>query len=713
MDRWRAVAERIGASVSRLPDDAPPLRLVHAEPAPEDAPGRDLAVPEETAPDTLSGTVVRWHEPPATQQVFPAWLVDPVERRRAARWARAYVTHSTWFYVARSPVYATRIVLHSPRGLGRASWAWLRWAFDAEAKPLRIHTVERAQVGEYMALTRMRNERVRLRLQASVGVAAGAITAAGLAWWYLPYTPYALLTAAVAALGYVGRRLDRPFIDHAVLPPEVRPLTPDMVITAFAAAGLHKDDAPIEFLDPVVRDGDGYLVRLNLPRGKTALDALKVKAAIAGGLDKDEVQVFIDRVRGAGGSSRQISMWVANRDPYAELPPVTPLAKAARIDFWDGFPFGVDARGRMIRMQLIWSSLLVGAIPRQGKTFAARLAAAAGALDPFVDLVIFNGKGDNAWKAFKQTAYRYGSGIRDSVVEHLVDVLEEAQAEMNRRNEKFEELPDDLCPDSKLTPAMSRNKVLKMRLQLIAIDEIQRYLEHKQHGARILELLIDIAKVGPSTGFMLVLATQRPDSQVIPSDLSGQMGIRFALKVMSYHASNVILGPGASKAGMDSSLLLRQHKGVGILLGTDDGEMAEQGAQTVRSHFADAAVITDVCERGRQLRIEAGTLAGVAAGEELISEAPVRSLLDDVLGVFLAGEDRLWSETICARLADEIPDVYDGWDAADLANALNPYSVDTRQLDMKDPADGKRYNRRGVDREAVLEAQARRFSKPR
>jgi S-DNA-T family DNA segregation ATPase FtsK/SpoIIIE len=716
----------------RSPEDRPPLYDAPDDDAPvevrvevqgdvrgdepeDDAPGQEVAVRGQTAPaEVLDGEVLPpWREPPRAQRVFPAWVIDPRERREAIRWAKAHTFHRAKFHTVRLPIYAARTVVHSPRGLGRAIWGWARWAFDAEGKPLRIHTVERGKVDEYVKLTRIRNDRVKLRLQASSGIALASIAAAGTAWWYWPLTPYALLVAAVTALGYAGRALDRPFIDHAVLPPEVRPLTPDMVITAYAAAGLHKDEAPIEFLQPVQRDGAGYLVVMNLPRGKTAVDALKVRAAIAGGLDKDEVQVFIDPVRGAGGSSRMISMWVADRDPYAQKPPVTPLAKAPRIDFWDGFPFGVDARGRLVRMQLIWSSLLVGAIPRQGKTFAARLAAAAGALDPYVDLVIFNGKGDNAWKAFKQVAYRYGSGIRDSVVEHLVQVLEEAQAEMNRRNEAMEEMPDDVCPDSKLTPAMSRNKALNMRLQLIAIDEIQRYLEHKQHGARILELLIDIAKVGPSTGFMLVLATQRPDSQVIPSDLSGQMGIRFALKVMSYHASNVILGPGASKAGMDSSLLLRQHKGVGILLGTDDGEMAEKGAQTVRSHFADAEVITDICKRGRELRITAGTLAGVAAGEEFVSEMPVRSLLDDVLGVFLPGEDRLWSEAICARLAAEMPGIYDGWDQTDLANALAPYGVDTRQLDMKDPDTGKRKNRRGIDREAVLQAQSRRLNRRR
>jgi S-DNA-T family DNA segregation ATPase FtsK/SpoIIIE len=52
----------------------------------------------------------------------------------------------------------------------------------------------------------------------------------------------------------------------------------------------------------------------------------------------------------------------------------------ASVDFWKRFPFGLDARRRPIPLSLVWSSLLVGAIPRMGKTFAARLPVAAAAL---------------------------------------------------------------------------------------------------------------------------------------------------------------------------------------------------------------------------------------------------------------------------------------------------------------------------------------------
>ncbi len=165
------------------------------------------------------------------------------------------------------------------------------------------------------------------------------------------------------------------------------------MIRAFVAAGLCKEDNPVTFPQPICRDGDGWLALLDLPYGKKAADALKRHQDIAAALDIDEVQVFLDRIRGEGGSARRVSLWVSDVDVFAQKPPVTALATAESLDFWQGLRFGQDARKRAVHLVMVWSSLLVGAIPRMGKTFAARLPAAAAALDPWVQLFIFDGKG--------------------------------------------------------------------------------------------------------------------------------------------------------------------------------------------------------------------------------------------------------------------------------------------------------------------------------
>src|ERR671936_1356030 len=125
----------------------------------------------------------------------------------------------------------------------------------------------------------------------------------------------------------------------------------------------------------------------------------------------------------------------------------------------------------------------------------------------------------------------------------------------------------------------------------------------------------------------------------------------------------------------------------------------------------DLPTLQRICERGMDLRIRAGTLSGVAAGEEPITESPAPRLLDQVLDVFGAGEARLWSETIVARLAERDPDRFDGWTPTDPANALRPYGVSTAQV-WGQTADGEGANRRGVTREAVLDALGRSIEGP-
>lgn len=706
------------------PATAPPLDYEERPTPPhEAAPGADEAgqslpaVRPTTAP-AITGQVVQlpWERPVEMRPVLPPWMADPMQRYSAVRWGAAFAWHRAKYHGVRMfTVYPWRIVRYAPRGVVRAVRRLAYWALDGEAAPLRYLAVASQDTDRYMALDNRRREKVKPRL-IGLGVAAGGVAivgvVAGSAVSENGYGVPALIgtgVVLVTAAGVYGRRMTgQTFTDAAVVVGRLRKLTPDMVFAAFMAVKLCNETDGINILRGPWREADGWLVLLELPMDKTALDAIKKRLALASALRVDEMQLFLDRVRAIDqGHAGMLELYLADRDPYATMPPVTPLFDTAEVDFWEAFPFAVDARGRTVMLSLAWSSLLIGAITRMGKTFAARLPVAAAALDPYVRQIVFNGKGDGAWRAFEQVAHRYGSGIRMPVVEHLVATLEEAVEDMNRRNEVMEQLPDDVCPDNKLTKALSRNPKLNMPVTVIVVDEVQRYLEHKVYGKRVEELLIDIAKVGNSAGYWLILATQRPAADVIKPDLSGQMGIRFAMKVMGYQASNVILGPGASKAGLDSSTLQRSHKGVGILLGMDDGETADKDAQTVRTHLADASIISAICDRARDLRIKAGTLTGVAAGEEHITEKVRRNLLNDLVEVFRAGEDRLWSETICERLAEVDADAYSGWDPTTLANVLRPFGIETRQVWIKPELEDDNPNKKGLRLEQVLEALGR------
>jgi S-DNA-T family DNA segregation ATPase FtsK/SpoIIIE len=713
-------------AVADDPVDDTPDRPTDAADGTADGPGDDTSTRWADRPGaTTSGSVLPprpersvhdWDDGPPVRAerrpVVPVWLRDPGP---TVRWWLASGAHVAAFHALRVHVYVARAVAWTPRGLLRAAVGLWRWCTDAEGRDLRWWAVESQDVLGYLHLSRQRNDRVRARGAAAVVLVALALAAAVVGWTD-PAGRVFVLIGVVALGGWFGRPADRPLFDHPVVAPSGVRITPDLLVEAFCAAKLcNKHEDPdrhqtITFRTPVHRDGKGWRAVLDLPGGHTASKALKGRESIAAGLGIDEVRVFLDRVRGDDGSARRVTMWVADRDPYAAAATVSPLAKAQRWTFWDGVPFGTDARGGRVVIPMVFTNLLVGAIPRMGKTYAARIPVAAAALDPHVRVIVFDAKGPD-WRIFADVAHRCGFGPRDAVVEHLVEVLTECNADVDRRYDTLGTLPPDVCPESKVTPGICANRRLDMPLVLIAIDEVQEYLGHPAHGERILDLLTRLCKVAPAVGYMLVIATQRPDGDVIKPTLRDNIGTRFALKTMTWQSSETILGAGSLKAGLDSSKFQRSHKGVGLLVGADDGDLADEGPQTVRSDLLDRAALEDIVRRGRALRAAAGTLTGAAAGEQLLDERPVRSILDDVAATFAAGEHKLWSETICARLAQDHPDIYGGWGPVELAAALGPHGVDTAQVWAKDDA-GKGRNRRGVDRQHVLAALAGRTNSP-
>jgi DNA segregation ATPase FtsK/SpoIIIE, S-DNA-T family len=361
------------------------------------------------------------------------------------------------------------------------------------------------------------------------------------------------------------------------------------------------------------------------PATRKATDVVKNREALASALAVDEVQLLIERVRGNGGHAGRVAMWVADTDPYATPPVRTPLLEVACWDAWRPVPFGRDARDRRISLPLVWTSLLVGAIPRQGKTFAARLAAAGLILDPHTRLYVADFKAGKDWDAAAQVAHRFLSGDEPAHVLELAAWLVELVTEVQGRYRRMRELDNDICPESKITPVMSRDSSLNMPITGIFVDEVQVPLEERTPvkiqgkmipaGQYIGELLTWLAKKGPAAGIVLVLATQRPDTKTIPSALRAVLGSRFALRVMDWRDSNIILGEQMNTRGWDSSRLLPSHKGVGIL--RPDGDTtagADVLAMMVRTDYMPNHDWATLCERGRELRDAAGTLTGHAIG---------------------------------------------------------------------------------------------------
>jgi S-DNA-T family DNA segregation ATPase FtsK/SpoIIIE len=561
---------------------------------------------------------VLW-EPPAP--AFPTWIF---KRETLLGYLGAKRRQAWWLFkvhgVRKAPGYTWSATRRTGRGLRRTwlgAYGYLM-ATDyghmiSDAKADRRHDL-------VVALRDQRrktiNTRVKSKRTAAVGIGIAMVLIVAAAYGYLEMVGMA---AGLAAFVAGGPDPKAPTVENVEV--EAPPVPTDAYLNeAFRRIGIlakpNKDGEGGEVLrivSPIVNDRDrAWMVVADLPGGKKASAAIAKREDIASAFGVDESQVHIERVRVSksdGGHAGRFSLWISNEDPFGGEPVRTPLIKRESFDIWtDRVPVGLDARGRQVDIPMMWAALLVGAIPRQGKTFFIRNIALALALDPHVRHVVANGKGDRSWKSFKKIAHGYINGAGPAECEALVKALKEIQRDMNRRNAILDGLTDEECPEDKLTPELAKKH--GMQPTVIEIDELQRYLENPKHGDKILELLVDIAKVGPSTGYILMLATQRPDANCIPPALRDVIAYRAALKVMDWRSSEVILGAGTYGKGYDaSSEELGAHKGMALLVREDGvGSM-------LRGHLAEAYEAGIICERGRKLRVKAGTLTGDAAGE--------------------------------------------------------------------------------------------------
>ncbi len=475
------------------------------------------------------------------------------------------------------------------------------------------------------------------------------------------------LLLAVAAVGVVlalahhGRPVGHTLIGTAVVAARFRKLNLDIVQRAYYAAGLGHPDKPdqqVTFGTQMARDGGGSHVLVDLPYGKGLDDAIKALPAIASGLDVTVSQVFITR---DATSQRRHRLWVADQDPLAIPAGRTPLLRLRPTDIWEPAPFGLDERGGKVGLSLMWNSVLVGAQPRKGKTFSARSLALYSALDPYVRLSVFDGKGSPDWRKFGLVAHRCSFGLamtRDGdPVEALIQALREMKADVQDRYHRLSKLPASICPEGKLTREIARDPKYGMPVHLIFIDEFQEYYDtpDPEVNKEIAQLLMFAVKVAPAAGVSLVGSTQKPSgigSGQVAQLFNGfrdNFQVRFALRTGSWQVSDLVLGAGAYSEGYDSSRLLPQYKGVGILRGAADE------TPTVRTFLADQADAEKILVYARGLRERAGTLSGYAAGEATIRES--RDVLADAAAVY-SGDARLHWQTIAARLAERVPEHY-------------------------------------------------------
>lgn len=417
------------------------------------------------------------------------------------------------------------------------------------------------------------------------------------------------------------------------------------LIAALANADIitPAEQAETRIVGGIRQDGPGWGARIELPEGMPADKATSKLANLAGALRVKASQIEFKPDTAEDAHEGMVTLWVGDSpNPFAGPKVYSELITADRWHFWrDGIPLGMDARQARQILHLIWSSILIGGLQDYGKSYLARLIAAAAALDPTVRIIVITGKKGPDWAPLKKIAHRFISGSDPDTIREIfgtmTTVIDDMQARGDELDRLFEAEPHRV-PEGKITPELADDG---MGPVLVIVEELQELLggaaltkmpvpdddSEKPRLVSAKPLLVDLfARFNRAARFVLgmgVYITQRPDASGVPTELREVCVKRASFRTKSRDSSEMILGDMAVAAGASPHALLESSKGVFVL-----EEGAEDGYRTLRGDVIDLPQFAEICERGRQMRIAAGTLTGDAARrEERARKAEVDRLL--------------------------------------------------------------------------------------
>ncbi len=341
----------------------------------------------------------------------------------------------------------------------------------------------------------------------------------------------------------------------------------------------------------VTETAASYALWVRVPRGSSAAHLEKAAETAAAAMGLAGLRVTRDRANAA-----LCTVAVVQRDPLAATEPLPwPLADAAAFSLWE--PIGVDEDGRQVTLRLPERNVLLGGEPGAGKSAALSLLVAAAALDPGVKLWLLDGKRVEL-AAWAPAAERL---VGPDVAE-AADMLDALRAEMDLRYAQL--------------LAWGRRKVSPddgLGLHVVVIDELALYLATGERKARdrLAESLRDLIARGRAAGVVVLAATQKPSSDVVPTSVRDLFGFRWALRCATRVASDTILGSGWATEGHSTADIDPALRGVGLLL--------HEGGQPVRVR---AAYLDDPRHRphrgaGHRPAQRAGTVTGAGIPPEV------------------------------------------------------------------------------------------------
>jgi S-DNA-T family DNA segregation ATPase FtsK/SpoIIIE len=260
-----------------------------------------------------------------------------------------------------------------------------------------------------------------------------------------------------------------------------------------------------------------------------------------------------------------------------------PLATPGARSIFDPVWFGIDEFGQPVMLPLIYRNLLVGGEPGAGKSAVLNNVVAHAALSADCRLCLIDGKQVELgqWEACADVFVGPDVGRAIGTLRRLQTVMDNRYT-LLRAQGRRKIVRGDVC-----TPI------------LVAIDEIAYFsatVGDRKTQETFSALLRDLVARGRAVGVIVVAATQRPSSDIIPTSLRDLFAWRFAGRCTTDVSSDIVLGHGWAAKGWSANTIDPNNPGAGLLI-------AEGGVpQRVKAAFLSDADCARIAAYAAQLR---------------------------------------------------------------------------------------------------------------
>lgn len=547
-------------------------------------------------------------------------------------------------------VIVKAVLLRVPLGLWRIACAINHWRLDAANEP-HYEAALAASPARYMQLRETHDQRIRQRggaLLALVGMITGVLLAVEILWLGTIIWTYAAATI-LGASAIAGPKKKTRHEESVIIAKEERPgiasaVSADAIVKAFTVAmpavkrALEADSKALALIGPVTRDGPGWSATVDLPPAMTTLDCVRAHENLASALRVMGDQLYLTPGRHAG----QCHLWISDARPEEMAEVGWPHAHQQSLSLVEPVTIGSTMKGSPVTLSfatktgdgktIAGGSMLVGGVSGSGKTTFMRLVVTAAALHPDATIAIFDGKGDRDYSALEPVCDWYRVGASPQHLADLHTMLTEAQ---------------------EIMAARQKGRAEKTPL-LIVIDEVQRVKDKDTQA-----VIEDLLRIGRSAGIFVVLATQKPSAETLPTDLRDSVRTRVCLRVPNQATNDMILGTGAYSEGRDATKFTR---GMGLVMDVDTDAVDLVRVANVTDTIAGRIATAQPREPGQMFTDPRSTEGADEETTGSEDESAVPEIVELVRSVWPEGRDR----ASCAELAEAL-----GWaDGAEVTRRL-------------------------------------------